>query len=234
MTRVLVVALLGLLVPLCVSAQPVPSGQPRQGEFLGGFSGIGGVPTGYFGDVVGSGWGLAGSVTWSPGRLPLGLRGEATFLDYASESWDVSVPGTGGRVTGELTTTNWIGRLAVGPQLTWGRGPVRPYAYGTVGLSYFATTTSLYDDGCWDCDGSVASDTNYSDWTFSWSAGGGLLLRTGRNGYLELGARYVGNGTVSWLAEGDLVEDAQGVARPHPRRSPANVVELTVGFTVGF
>ena len=234
MTRAFDVALLACLVPVGAWAQPVPPNPPLHGETLFGFSGIGGAPTGYVGQVVGSGWGLAGSLMWQPRGLPLGLRSEATFLDYASESRDVPVPGTDGRITGELTTSNWIGRLAVGPQLTWGRGPVRPYVYATVGTSYFATTTSLSDDhtSCGDCD-VVASDTNYSDWTFSWSAGGGLLLRTGRYGYLDVGVRYIGNGTVSWLAEGDLVEDAQGIAQPHPRRSQANVVEVTFGFTVG-
>ncbi len=235
MTRALGVALLAGLVPVGVLAQPAPLGPPPHGETLFGFAGIGGAPTGYFGQVVGSGWGGAGILTWQPGRLPLGLRSEITFLDYASESRDVPVPGTDGRIAGELTTSNWIGRLAIGPQLTWGRGSVRPYAYATVGASHFATTTTLTDDsnGCGDCSDVVASDTNYSDWTFSWSAGGGLLLRTGRYGYLDVGVRYIGNGTVSWLGEGDLVEDAQGVAQPHPHRSPANVVEVTVGFIVG-
>jgi len=223
-------ALLASLVPLPLLAQPAPPDSPRPGEMLAGFSGIGGAPTGYFGQMVGSGWGAGGSLGWQPGHGPLGLRGEASFLVYASESWDVLLAGTGGRITGEITTSNWIGRLAVGPQLTLGHGLVRPYAYATAGTSYFATTTSLSEDGCGECG---ASDTNYSDWTFSWSAGGGLLLRTGRYGYLDVGVRYIGNGTVSWLAEGDLVEDAQGIAQPHPRRSQANVVEVTFGFTVG-
>jgi opacity protein-like surface antigen len=163
----------------------------------------------------------------------LALRAEASFLGYASESWEVLFPGTAGRIMGEITTSNWIARLAIGPQLTVGHGVVRPYAYATAGTSCFATTTSLSDDhdSCGDC---VASDTNYSDWTFSWSAGGGLLVRVAAAGYLDVGARYIGNGTVNWLAEGDLVQDADDVARPRPRRSPANVVEVTVGFAFRF
>ena len=225
------VALLAWLAPVALLAQPTPPDSPRPGEMVAAFSGIGGAPTGYFGQVVGSGWGVGGSFGWRPGQGPLGLRAEASFLNYASESLDVLLPGTAGRVMGELTTSNWIGRLAIGPQLTLGHGVVRPYAYATAGTSYFATTTSLSDDGCGECG---ASDTNYSDWTFSWSAGGGLLLRVGGTGHVDVGARYIGNGTVNWLGEGDLVQDADDVARPRPRRSPADVVEFTVGFTFNF
>jgi opacity protein-like surface antigen len=230
MTRACAV-LLAWLAPVSLLAQAALPDSPRSGETLAGFSGIGGAPTGYFGQVVGSAWGLGGSFGWRPGHGPLGLRGEASFLCYASESWSVYLPGASGRIMGELTTSNWIGRLAIGPQITVGRGVVRPYAYATAGTSYFATTTSFSDDSCGDCG---ASDTNYSDWTFSWSAGGGLLLRVGGTGHVDVGARYIGNGTVNWLGEGDLVQDADDVARPRPRRSPADVVEFTVGFTFNF
>jgi opacity protein-like surface antigen len=241
MTRICTVLLaLALLLPAGAAAQPFPPEQARAPRGYAGFSGLGGAPTGYFGEVVGSGWGLGGSAVWQLGRSPLGLRVEGSFMDYASESRDVPIAGTGGRIMGELSTSNWIGRFAIGPQLTFGHGTLRPYLVATIGGSHFATTTTLSSDDHWDCDYEgdcddvIARDTNYSDTTFAWSAGGGFLLRAGRAGFVDVGVRYVGNGTVSWLAEGDLVDDGEGAARPLPRRSDANVVEVTVGFVFAF
>jgi hypothetical protein len=47
----------------------------------------------------------------------------------------------------------------------------------------------------------------------------------------DLGVRNIGTGTVGWLAEGDLAEDANGQLEPHPRHTPANLVEITIGYT---
>jgi hypothetical protein len=38
---------------------------------------------------------------------------------------------------------------------------------------------------------------------------------------------------VTWLAEGDVAEDANGQLQSHPRHSPANLVEVMIGWTFG-
>ncbi|HEX9188639.1 MAG TPA: hypothetical protein VGB87_16280 [Vicinamibacteria bacterium] len=227
--------LLAWMLPAVVVAQPAPPPPRHRDGGMLGFYGVGGAPTGYFGQVVGGSWGFGLSGVWQPGRRSLGLRGEGSYTQYGSESREVPIGGTGGRVMGDLTTSNEISNFAIGPQLTIGHGALRPYVVATVGLSHFATRTLLKEDhDCPDEDCVIASDTNYSDWTLAWSAGGGLLLSVGRTAFVDVAVRYVGNGTVNWLAEGDLVDAADGAARPLPRRSEANIVQVTAGFVFAF
>jgi opacity protein-like surface antigen len=228
------VALLVCLTPVSVLAQPVPPS--RESRFLGGLSAVLGAPTGHFGQVVGSAGGIDGHFTATSGG-PLGLRLEAAYLEYASETTRVPIDGAS-RASGDRTIDNGIERLAVGPVVMQRRGHLRPYAYATVGTSWFVTRTRVTAECDSSCDQDqqvrvIAEQTNGTGSTLSWSVGGGILLPAGGHGSIDVGIRYVGNGTVSWLGEGDLVEDTSGRLQPHPRRSPANVVELTLGYTFG-
>ena len=105
-----------------------------------------------------------------------------------------------------------------------------PFAYATVGGSWFSTMSKLnYDDSPGD---GIASTTSCSDWTLSWSTGAGVLVRVHRAGFLELGVHYLANLPVDWLAEGDLGRDPMGPARPQPRHSAVNLIEIVVGITL--
>ena len=75
--------------------------------------------------------------------------------------------------------------------------------------------------------------TNYDDWTFAWSAGAGLLIPVSRSLAIDVGVQYVGNGTVRYLAEGDLLPSPGG-APPVivPRQTAANLLTITVGVTL--
>jgi hypothetical protein len=195
--------------------------------------GLGGIPLGQFGDVVGAGWGVAWYWARHPRRRPLGLRWELEFLEYGSETIDAGVSDEGGRVETDraklvVTTNNDVIRVALGPQVAARRGRLRPYAYATVGASWFSTTSTLdYVDSPGD---GIETTTNCSDWTLSWSAGVGVLVHLHRWGFLELGVRYLANRPVDWLAEGDLAPDRMGPAVPRPRHSAVNLVEIVVGF----
>jgi hypothetical protein len=50
-----------------------------------------------------------------------------------------------------------------------------------------------------------------------------------------VGVQYVGNGTVRYLAEGDLQPSTSG-APPVvvPRSTPANLVTITIGLSFGY
>jgi opacity protein-like surface antigen len=168
---------------------------------------------------------VAGHALWAPGRV-FGLRLDGSFLIYGSETVPRPFRGTGGRVGLSVRTDNWIGTLALGPQLMARSGRVRPYANAFAGVSYFSTTSELLGP---DELSVLASTTNHDDATFAYGGGAGVLFGLGSGEWaLDLGARYVANGRVSYLAEGDLVEDRRG-ARFSPRRSEAETVEVRLG-----
>lgn len=214
------------------SPEPTPPPSPapsRDPVGLFGVVGLGGIPLGHFGEVVGAGFGVS---TYGMGPLRrgqrVGLRLDFSYLEYGSETIGATVADTGGRVRTdrdalEVTTVNDFLRFALGPQVAARRGRLRPYAYATVGASYFSTTSKLHYGSHYDHP--IESTTNWSDWTLSWSAGGGVLIRVSRQGFLELGVRYLANRPVDWLAEGDL-----DPAQPQPRHSAVNLVEIVVGI----
>jgi opacity protein-like surface antigen len=230
-----VLLLLLLLVPFvaaaaAASAQPVPSHGPA--AWLGGGGLLVGVPLGDFGDAADEGFGVVGHIVFTPGGGPLGLRLQTGGLVYGSRTIRASVPGTGGLVTQDLTTDNWLLNAGVGPQVMARSGKVRPYAYALAGVGYFATDTSLHDG--YDDYGSYGT-TNYDDTPFAWSAGAGLLFPLSRSLALDVSVQYVGNGTVRYLAEGDLEPSSGGApAVAVPRRTEANLITLTVGVSFGY
>jgi hypothetical protein len=214
-------------------AQPTPARSPAYVQ--GGFVGLGGIPLAPFGNVVGAGWGLAMYATDHPRRQPLGLRFEFSFLEYGSEKIGVTVGDTGGRVKLDdvglhVRTSNDLIRFALGPQIAARRGRLRPFVYATGGLSWFSTISKLNYDGA-PSEAAIATTTNCSDWTLSWSTGAGMLVHLRGGGFLELGVRYLANLPVDWLAEGDLGHDRIG-ARPQPRHSEVNLIEIVVGIGI--
>jgi len=217
--RLLVIALLaGLLAPSAARAT----------DLVGGAAFLVGVPQGDFDRAVDTGYGLQAHALLTPSGKPFGLRIEGSFLIYGSETFVAPFAGTGGRVGLEVTTDNWIGSFAVGPELAVRSGAIRPYAHALVGLSYLATTSDLRN-GIEPFP--VASSTNFDDTTFRWSAGGGLNIPVSRSIAIDIGAAYVSNDHVSYLTEGDIHDDGHGGAVFTPRRSQANLVQFTIGVT---
>jgi len=183
---------------------------------------------GEFGRAAGDGIGVSGHFVATPWKAPLGLRVQLSGLNYGSETLPAtSFPGTS-RVYLEVHTDNWYFNMVAGPQLMLRSGPVRPYVNVLAGFSYFSTSSSIRGD---DNALPFASTTNYDDWTFAWSTGGGLLVPISRSVALDLGVRYLGNSTVDYLTEGDLFENAAGDLVILPRRSEVNVLELSFGVS---
>ena len=227
--RVLVLGAAAALLASVAAAQPGPR---RPSEWLGGGGLLIGIPLGDFADATDEGFGVAGTAVFTPGGGPFGIRLQAGGVVYGSRSFTTPVPGTGGLVTQEVTTDNWLLNAGLGPQVMLRSGSVRPYAYALAGVGYFATDTSLGDG--YDDDYGSYSTTNYDDTTFAWSAGVGLLIPVSRSLSIDVGVQYVGNGTVRYLAEGDL-QPSSGNATPFivPRKTEANLVTITVGVTFG-
>jgi hypothetical protein len=191
-------------------------------------------PVGEFHDYVEHGGGLNLNVVW-PVRVesPFALRADGGLIVYGSETRRLCFPGSC-RIDLDLTTTNSIAFLNIGPQLMVPGGPVRPYANAGVGFSYFGTTSSI--EGSSSTNEPFASTNNFDDVTFAWAGGGGLLiaLSQGRTPVmLDLGARYYGNGQTEYLKKGDIIDHPDGSITINPTRSEANLMTFQIGVTVG-
>ena len=84
----------------------------------------------------------------------------------------------------------------VGPQVLLGSGRIKPYFFGTIGFSYFATSSEVSQmyHGV-----PIRSSTSHSDYRLALAGGGGLSIeiRGGRNPLgLDLSASYKRNGRV--------------------------------------
>ncbi len=233
--RVGILGALLLLVPFTAEAQRRSSA--RELREPGGLLGINVMlarPVGEFQDFVdwGGGFGVYGVVNFDRGRH-IGLRFDGTYVLYGHESFTVPLSFTIPRVGVDVTTTNYIVALGVGPQLTLARGPFRPYVYGTAGFSYFATESSVggthdyYD---------FARSTNFDDVTLALTAGGGLLLRLSRGRHpvaLDLSAQSTYNGPAEYLRRGGIIDRPDGTIIVRPIRSEANLVVFRAGLAIG-
>lgn len=193
-------------------------------------------PVGELDDFIGAGFGFGGHFTWKlDARGVLGLRADGGFVIYGHETDRVCLSTTVGcRIEVDLTTTNEIAFFSVGPQLALPSGPVQPYVNASVGVSYFATRSSV--DGVGSDDRDIASTTNFDDTAFAWQAGTGLRVPLGLGRvpvFLDFGARYNTNGRVDYLREGDITDHADGSITLHPQRSEANLVTYVIGASVG-
>jgi opacity protein-like surface antigen len=222
--------ILAALLVLALGAQA--HGQIRSPKWLIGFNGTLARPVGEFQDYVdwGGGLGLYGVVNLDR-RNQIGLRFGSSFLIYGHERFTTQLLPATRRVLVDVNTDNFIADFGLGPQITFGRGSVRPYAYGTAGLAYFATVSSL--DGV-SGGPDFAHTTNFDDVTYSLTGGGGLLLALSRKVALDFSAQWTLNGEVDYLTEGDIVENRDGSITMFPVRSEANLMTFRIGLAIGF
>ncbi len=224
-------ALLGLALP--------DRGAAQWGDLKGeGFGYVDlAIPVGDFKrhvDNLGGGAGGGGVLFLGDGRLA-GLRGEASFIVYGTERRATPFSLTVPFVDVDVETTNSIFTAGLGPQVYLGTGPIRPFVYGTVGFSYFVTSTSV--SGMYQ-DEPIASTTNHGDFQLAFTGGGGLSVRIrgGRNPLsLDLSASYKHNGLTEYLANGadNLIRLRGGHWVADPIVSDANLMTVRVGVTAG-
>ena len=224
-------ALIGLASPERATAQ----WDDARGEVFGYLDLA--IPIGDFStyvDNLGGGAGFGGVLFLGESRL-VGLRGEGSFVIYGAERHTVPFSRTVSFVDVEQETTNGIVSAGLGPQIYIGTGPIRPFIYGTVGFSYFVTSTSV--SGMYE-DEAIASTTNHSDFRLAFTGGGGLSvrLRGGQNPLsLDLSASYKHNGLTEYLANGDdnLINLRGGKWMADPIVSDANLMTIRVGISAG-
>lgn len=226
--RVWALVALALVVPLAANAQNLV----RHPRGMLGFNGSLARPTGEFREFVdwGGGLGTYGIVNFDR-RNRIGLRVGGSFVVYGHESYPAQLLPRSGRIWVDVQTENFIVDFGVGPQFTFGRGPVRPYMYGTAGFSYFATVSSL--DGV-SGGPDFAHTTNFDDVTYALTGGGGLLLGLSRRVSLDMSAQWTMNGEVDYLTRGDIVDNWDGSITMYPIRSEANLMTFRFGLAIGF
>ena len=164
----------------------------------------------------------------------LSLRASGGLINYGHERIRFC-SAYGCRVNVDVDTQNNIIFGGVGPELGKQFGPIRPYLRTTFGVGYFVTTSRLGSANGWSGD-PYASTTNYDDVAFQWRSGAGLSLRlsNGRTPvFLDLGTDYHRNGTVTYLIEGDIIDEPDGGIVLNPRRTEANLWTFRIGVSVG-
>ena len=212
--------------------EPKPEKGPPRAYFGGDF--LVAVPTGQFANYVENGFGFGAHFLWQfddPGVMALRIDGN--LMIYGHETFNVPLSPTTPRIRVDVTTNNNIGSVHIGPQLMVPNGNFRPYINGGVGFSNFFTYSSV--EGSRD-DSPFASSTNYSDFVWSWTAGGGVYIPLSRGGTpvsIDIGARYHRNGETRYLREGSIIEDGSGDIAYEPIRSETNLLVYQLGISVG-
>jgi hypothetical protein len=209
-------------------------GEPRA---YGGLALSVAQPVHEFYQYVRNGVGVAGHGFYRlGGDGAFALRADGGFVTYGRERRSVDLYFGGGN-DGELTTTNNIYWLGVGPQLVAPQGPVRPYANASVGVALFSTTTTLRERRFLDEDRELADRVEASDFTWAAGAGGGVLVPLSRGPrhltFLDLGARYHRNGRVRYLRRGGITELPDGGTRLDLIESRADLWTFQLGFAFG-
>jgi len=164
----------------------------------------------------------------------LSIGGELGYIGYGRETNRVPLSTTiGGRILVDVTTSNNIFWLGLGPQLIAPSGPVRPYVNATAGFAAFWTESSV--EGSQDED-DFAKTTNYNDATFAWTGGAGIVIPMGRTRTtgLDIGLRYHGNGNVQYLRRGDVIDLPNGDVELRVNEGETPMLMWRVGFKWGF
>ena len=194
------------------------------------------VPIGEFDDYVNTGWGIDGHFRIHLDRQGIiSLRADGSFVNYGNETRRVCFGGgVGCLIQLDLTTSNNILSFAAGPEIAVPDGLIQPYIHGGIGISYFATTSSV--EGSDNNDEPFARTTNFDDLTFSWIAAAGLRIPLSRGRTpvaLDLGARLLDNGEVEYLREGSITTNPDGSIVLDPILSEANLVKILIGVSIG-
>jgi hypothetical protein len=192
-------------------------------------------PQGQFDQFVDLGYGLGGWIALNLDREGVfAIKLDGNFLIYGHETRTRPLSPTVPFVTVDVSTSNNIYAMGIGPLITLGHGAIRPFVQGTVGFSYFATESSVKGSNNSE---SFAESTNFDDFTFAWTAGGGLRIQVSRGRhplFIDLATDYHRNGQASYLREGSITDDGNGGLIIRPIQSQTNLLLVRVGISGSF
>jgi hypothetical protein len=189
-----------------------------------------GQPVGAFKQHVNNAAGLQAHLLLRLDRSGLAaIRFQGGWLNYGHESQRSCVGTTPGcRVAVNVTTSNGILSLGVGPQFSVPLGPLRAYGYGLAGVSRFTTVSGLGGGIMPDI---VAADENFGDAGVVWSGGVGLQLPIHQSTSVDVGVAFQGHGRRNYLIEGGVTDNPDGSLAFDVKRSKADLYAFRVGVT---
>jgi len=192
-------------------------------------------------NVQEAGFGGSGDFLYKLKGSPLSVGVSFGLMVYGSESrqewFSAGIP----EVIVDVTTRNYILMCHLLLRLQSPQGKIRPYLDGLAGFHYLWTETGVYDSGGFYQE--IASDVNFSDWTWSFGVGGGLMLpiyekkRGERAGpfavFLDLGARYLKGGKAEYLKEGSIIQENERVIYDI-NESSTDLITIRAGLSFAF
>jgi hypothetical protein len=141
----------------------------------------------------------------------------------------------------DVTTRNSILMCHLFLRFQSPKGKIRPYLDGLVGFNYLWTETGVFDRDGFRRE--IASDVNFSDWTWSFGIGGGLMVplyekkRAKKSGpfaiFLDLGARYLKGGRAEYLKEGSIIQENERVIYD-VSESLTDLIAIRAGLSFAF
>jgi hypothetical protein len=215
---------LGGLVLICAAAASSLEGQRsalREVRDRGsaGINFVVGQPLGEFRRHGNAAFGLTGFGVFGGA---LGVRVDGAYLIYDSDYLGYGV-----------STSSSIGTIAVGPQLTLGRGPLRLYGFATVGGSLFWSSASDRDYcGCY------AGDDFFLDghFTTTQQVGTGMLITIARRRTpvaIDVGVRDMRHALVTYVPAGGITENGDGTYTVEQVQTPVRLKVFQIGVSVG-
>jgi hypothetical protein len=188
-------------------------------------------PQGEFAYFVDDGFGLGAHGVFNLDRQRvIGLRLDGTIIVYGHERFSQPLTPTIPRIWVDVTTDNIIASGFIGPQITVGRGALRPYLHGGFGFSYFSTHSKIHGDPHYH--GGIGT-TNFDDWTPALTGGGGFYLALSRTVMIDMAVQYVHNGRVEYMREGGIYEDPDGSLWYEVIESEVNLWTWRLGVSFG-
>jgi hypothetical protein len=186
-------------------------------------------------NVDNNGYGISGQFLIALGKLPLYAGFDGGFAVYGSQSRKEILSPSIPELRVNVRTTNNIGWTHLLLRLQPRKGKIRPYAEGLVGAKYLFTETSIGDDFS---DQDIASDTNFSDTTSSYGAGGGVQIHLAdfnRRSQIvfDTKVRYLRGGHADYLKKGSIIRTPTGVIFD-VLSSRTDMVTLHFGVTFHF
>ncbi|MCF8413327.1 MAG: hypothetical protein K9G44_07935 [Melioribacteraceae bacterium] len=189
-------------------------------------------------DRLAYGFNLEGTLG-SPGmETPVTIGASFGFMVYGEEDVVTPLSKTIGRVSVNVNTTNSLLNFHLMMKVSPFEGSVKPYLEGLAGGNYLFTESKVEDVQSGE---EVVSSTNLDDFSWSYGAGGGILISLFNDRetsdaeiLLDIKARYLYGTKAKYLAEGSIIEDGNGNVFYDISESTTDLLTIHVGVIFSF
>ncbi len=209
-------------------------------QWVWGFDLFGGIPLGDFRKHENGGGGaefMVGVQPWR--RQPLLIRSHVATLIYGSVDaqgfQDVcDIFGCRTETVSYTARNHVMTSLHVGPEFFATDGPVRPFGFALLGITFFNSWANLQPTTPGGT--SPGSSSLFSSNNFSTAYGAGVRFvktKYGREFGLELASRVTRNAKARYLTEGGMTLRLDSTWDVTPQQSAAHVLGIHLGFWMG-